>query len=69
MWKTNHSSGCFTSLPDDATDEHAFAVLGPDDVGIKVGAGDTCAGHRVTDIDEVAQVLQDLAARRGRYLA
>lgn len=56
-------------IGDDATDEHAFAVLGPDDVGIKVGPGETCAGHRVTDIDEVAQVLQDLAARRGRYLA
>lgn len=56
-------------LGDDVTDENAFTVLGPDDVGIKVGAGATCAGHRVTDIDEVANVLQDLAARRGRYLA
>lgn len=51
---------------DDSTDENAFAVLGPGDVGVKVGEGDTCAGHRVADIDEVANVLQDLVARRQR---
>ena len=42
---------------DDVTDEDAFAVLGPDDVGIKVGDGPTAAQYRVTDPDELAAVL------------
>ncbi|WP_324650415.1 trehalose-phosphatase [Georgenia sp. H159] len=42
---------------DDVTDEDAFAVLGPDDVGIKVGDGPTAAGYRVADPDEFAAVL------------
>src|SRR5690625_1503172 len=42
---------------DDVTDEDAFAVLGPEDVGIKVGDGPTAAGYRVTDADEFAAVL------------
>jgi trehalose 6-phosphate phosphatase len=48
-------------LGDDVTDEDAFAVLGPDDVGIKVGAGPTAAGHRVTDSAAVLAVLDHLA--------
>ncbi|HLT84123.1 MAG TPA: trehalose-phosphatase [Phototrophicaceae bacterium] len=42
---------------DDVTDEDAFAVLGPDDVGIKVGDGHTAAQYRVADPDELAAVL------------
>jgi len=48
-------------LGDDVTDEDAFAVLGPDDVGIKVGAGPTAAGHRVTDRAAVLAALDHLA--------
>jgi trehalose-phosphatase len=36
-------------LGDDLTDEDVFGRLGPDDVGVKVGEGDTAAGHRVAD--------------------
>ena len=32
---------------DDTTDETAFAVLGPGDLGVKVGDGETLAGQRV----------------------
>jgi trehalose-phosphatase len=45
---------------DDVTDEHAFAVLGPDDVGVKVGDGDTLAGHRVADPEAVRALLLTL---------
>jgi trehalose-phosphatase len=53
---------------DDTTDEHAFAVLGPGDVTVKVGAGDTAAAHRVADADGVAAALEHLADLLGRRL-
>jgi trehalose-phosphatase len=46
---------------DDTTDETVFQVLGPDDVGVKVGEGDTAAGYRVDVVDEVADLLVFLA--------
>lgn len=52
-------------LGDDVTDERAFAVLGPDDVGIKVGDGETLAAHRVADPAGAARVLTTLADLLG----
>ncbi len=46
---------------DDTTDETVFAVLGPDDVGIKVGAGATGARHRIPGPGELADCLGRLA--------
>lgn len=46
---------------DDVTDEDAFATLGSDDVGIKVGPEQTAAGYRIGSQTEVASVLRDLA--------
>uniref|UniRef100_UPI0005BBAF0A trehalose-phosphatase n=2 Tax=Cellulosimicrobium TaxID=157920 RepID=UPI0005BBAF0A len=46
---------------DDTTDETAFAVLGPGDLGVKVGDGDTLAAQRVPDADGLAAVLDLLA--------
>lgn len=51
-------------LGDDTTDETGFAVLGGNDLGVKVGPGETAATMRVADLDEVAQVLTELAQRR-----
>ena len=49
---------------DDVTDEHGFAVLGGDDVGVKVGLGETQAAHRIGAPEDLAEVLQALAALR-----
>lgn len=55
---------------DDVTDETVFGVLGPGDVGIKVGDGATAAAHRVADPHELGSLLQRLAdARSGRFSA
>lgn len=56
---------CSVFLGDDVTDEDAFAVLGPDDVGIKVGPGSTTATHRVDSPEAAAEFLNRLAERRG----
>lgn len=48
-------------IGDDVTDEEAFARLGEADLGIKVGPGPTAAGHRVRNVDQVAQTLHRLA--------
>ncbi len=52
---------------DDVTDEDAFAVLGEQDLGIKVGEGDTMATHRLESPAEMAELLQDLAVRRAAH--
>lgn len=54
-------------LGDDLTDEDVFVVLGPNDVGVKVGDGETAAAHRVADPESVARMLADLAAERAAH--
>nr|WP_206686861.1 MULTISPECIES: trehalose-phosphatase [Microbacterium] len=49
---------------DDVTDEDAIAALGPEDVGVKVGAGPTAAQIRVDDIAGLAALLLSLAHLR-----
>lgn len=56
-------------LGDDVTDEAAFAVLGPADVGIKVGDGPTAATHRVASERAALGVLALLWRRRSTWLA
>jgi trehalose 6-phosphate phosphatase len=51
---------------DDVTDENAMRELGPADLGIKVGTGQSLAAHRVASPDELATALARLAElRRG----
>lgn len=51
---------------DDTTDESVFAVLGADDVGVKVGPGETAAVCRLADPAAVVEFLRDLVQMRSR---
>lgn len=53
---------------DDITDERGFGVLDPADVGVKVGATETVAQHRVADPEELLAVLERLLIERRRQL-
>ncbi len=50
---------------DDVTDETAFRRLRTGDLGVKVGAGETAAAHRVADPAAMAAVLEQLLAARA----
>lgn len=50
---------------DDITDEDALRTLGAQDVGVRVGAGETSAAVRVDGIPELADMLVRLARARG----
>ncbi len=53
-------------LGDDVTDESVFEEIGDNDLGIKVGTGDTAATFRIGGPEDVAGVLEELLAlRRG----
>jgi trehalose-phosphatase len=65
--RAQSSADAVLFLGDDVTDENAFAVLRGEDVGIKVGPGETRAGFRVADPQaavRVLELLRDLRAVR-----
>jgi len=49
---------------DDVTDENAFRVLRREDVGVKVGDGETAAEYRIPSVSAVRSLLALLAAVR-----
>ncbi len=53
---------------DDITDEDAFATLSGPDVGVKVGAGASCAVYRIADPDAAVHLLAELGELRHRWL-
>lgn len=50
-------------LGDDRTDEDAFVRMGPDDISVRVGPGETVAALRLSGTDAVAEFVRGLAAR------
>ncbi len=56
---------CVVYLGDDITDEAALARLRHGDVGVKVGAADTAAAHRVEGPPDVVKALRLLAEHRA----
>ena len=50
---------------DDVTDEDAMRVLTPDDLGVRVGEGETAATLRVRDPQEIALLLETVADERA----
>ncbi|MBL0871456.1 MAG: trehalose-phosphatase [Phycisphaerales bacterium] len=54
-------------IGDDATDEDVFRAMSGDDVSVKVGRGETAAGHRVGDVADVARLLRFVADRRADW--
>ncbi len=57
--------GVVLFVGDDVTDERGFAALRPDDIGVKVGPGDTAAQYRVADVPAVGDLLAALLAGRS----
>ena len=55
-------------LGDDLTDEDAFRVLTPGDLGVKVGEGETVTSLRVADPGAVADLLHGLIGARRAWL-
>jgi trehalose 6-phosphate phosphatase len=58
-------AGAVAFVGDDVTDEHVFAVLGPEDVGVKVGQGSTLARFCVDRQTDVGPLLRSLELARG----
>ncbi|MDT0156985.1 trehalose-phosphatase [Microbacterium sp. ARD32] len=50
---------------DDVTDEDGLRVLGADDLGVRVGAGDTAAALRVRSPQQIAALLGVIADERA----
>lgn len=60
-----HAVDAVLFVGDDVTDEHAFAMLQPTDLTVKVGAGETAARHRLEDEVQVQALLRTLLEQRS----
>ena len=50
---------------DDVTDEDAFAVLRPGDIGVKIGSGNTRAQFRLNGPGELSTLLESVLDMRS----
>ncbi|MUL84067.1 MULTISPECIES: trehalose-phosphatase [unclassified Mycolicibacterium] len=63
--RDEHQASAVIYFGDDVTDEKAFRRLRDGDVGVKVGPGQTLAGYRVDEPEDVAAALKYLLEARG----
>ncbi|MFB9239510.1 trehalose-phosphatase [Plantactinospora siamensis] len=66
--RTQLSASAVLFIGDDVTDENVFTNLHGPDVGIKIGAGESAADHRVGDPMEAARLLGLLLDIRRNWL-
>jgi trehalose-phosphatase len=66
--RTQISASAVVFFSDDSTDEDMFLKLSGPDLGVKVGAGETQAPHRVDGPDTAVQALAWLTECRRRWL-
>ncbi|MFT4246207.1 MAG: trehalose-phosphatase [Micrococcaceae bacterium] len=56
-------------IGDDVTDENGFKELSDNDIGIKVGEGETKAAYRIADTDAVTETIAELLKLREAVTA
>jgi trehalose 6-phosphate phosphatase len=61
--RTDHRAGIVLYAGDDLTDETVFRTLNRDDVGIRVGPGETAATLRADGTGQIVEFLEALADR------
>lgn len=66
LLRAEHGADRVVFLGDDVTDEDGFLVLAFQDVGVKVGAGDTAAEHRVGSPADALAILERILELRSR---
>ena len=64
--RDEHEASAVVFFGDDVTDEKAFKRLRGNDVGVKVGPGETLAAHRIDSPEDVAAALEYLLEARRR---
>ncbi|OMC27874.1 trehalose-phosphatase [Mycobacterium sp. GA-1841] len=62
--RDEHQASAVIYFGDDVTDEKAFRRLRDGDIGVKVGPGDTLAGYRVAEPEDVVAALKYLLDER-----
>lgn len=67
--KSEVGAGAVAYFGDDVTDEHAFEVMGPEDVSVKVGPGESAARLRVESPEDVAEALHTLVGLRTAWVS
>ncbi|MDU0478937.1 trehalose-phosphatase [Staphylococcus chromogenes] len=63
--RNRYAADAVIFLGDDITDENGFRALGPSDLGVRVGEGETAAHIRIPGVEDVADVLEELVQLRG----
>ena len=63
--RAEHDATAVVFFGDDVTDEKAFRRLRDNDIGVKVGPGDTLAGYRIDSPEHVAAALNHLLIARS----